>query len=333
MAAHRIRWGILGTGSIASQFTHDLKLLDEAEVAAVASRSQAGADAFADRFDIPRRHASYEALAADPDIDVVYIATPHGMHCANTILCLEGGKAVLCEKPMALNTPQCEHMIACARENNRFLMEAMWMRFFPAIRALRDRIAAGELGEICFLRADFCFHEPYSDESRLFDPNLGGGALLDVGIYPLALADFLFGAAPTRCASLAQLAPNGVDAQNAMALEYPGGALALLGSSFCADIPEEAAIGGTRGAAFLPARFFQADAFTIVHGGKREEHRFERIGLGFAYEAIEVMRCLREGLVESPGMPWAATLRLAETMDRLRADWGVHYPGEPQAVP
>lgn len=328
MTVQPIRWGILGTGDIAGQFAHDLLLLADAKIQAVGSRSQEKADAFGATHGIPNRHASYEALAADPEVDIVYIATPHALHCENTLLCLDHGKAVLCEKPLALNRKQCEAMVARAREKQCFFMEAMWTYCFPAMRAIRKLLAAGAIGEIQFVRADFFFNSPYEESARLYDPELGGGALLDVGIYPLALALFAFGASPESHTSLVSLAPNGVDAQNAFTLRFPNGGLAQLASGFTADIPEEALIAGTQGTIAIPARFFQPNRFILHQNETATEHKFDGIGLGYAFEALEAMDCLRAGRLESPEMPWATSLRFAEIMDQLRADWGVRYPGE-----
>lgn len=331
MMAQPIRWGILGTGDIAGQFAADLLLLPDAKIQAVGSRRQETADAFGATYQIPNCHASYEALAADPSVDIVYIATPHALHCENTMLCMDHGKAVLCEKPLALNRAQCDAMVAKAREKGSFFMEAMWTYCFPAMRAIRSLLAEGALGEIQFVRADFFFKYPYEQDARLYDPALGGGALLDVGIYPLALALLAYGHAPTQRTSLVTLAPNGVDAQNAFTLAFPNGGLAHLASGFTTDIPEAALIAGTKGSISIPARFFQPTRFFLHRDGATEEHNFDLIGQGYAFEAIEAMRCLREGLLESPDVPWAISLLMAKTMDSLRADWGLHYPAEPPA--
>lgn len=328
MTAQPIRWGILGTGDIAGQFAADLLLLPEAVIQAVGSRSQSKSDAFGDAYNIPNRHASYEALAADPEVDIIYIATPHAMHCENALLCMEHGKAVLCEKPLALNRAQCEAMMAKAQEKNCFFMEAMWTYCFPAIRAIRALLAEGALGEVQFVRADFFFNYPYENDARLYDPALGGGALLDVGIYPLAIALLAYGQPPVQHTSLVTRAPNGVDLQNAFTLAFPNGGLAQLASGFSADIPEEAIIAGTKGTIAIPARFFRPSRFVLHRNEQAAEHTFETIGQGYAFEALEAMRCLRAGLIESPDMPWATSLLLAEIMDNLRSDWALRYPSE-----
>src|SRR5215216_7626821 len=198
----KTRWGILGTGNIASQFARGLVALDDAELVAVGSRTAESAEAFGERFSAPRRHASYAALASDPDVDAIYIATPHPLHHDNTIMGLEAGKAVLCEKPFAINAGQAQAMIATARERGVFLMEAMWTRFLPHMVRLRELLAAGAIGEVRMLQADFGFRTSFNPQSRLFDPALGGGALLDVGVYTISFAQMILGE-PDRVTGLA----------------------------------------------------------------------------------------------------------------------------------
>lgn len=221
----RTRWGIIGTGNIASQFARGLALLDDAELVAVGSRTAESAHEFGERFGARTRHASYADLASDPDVDAVYIATPHPLHLENTLLGLEAGKAVLCERPFAINAHQAEVMIATARKRGVFLMEAMWTRFLPHMVRLREIVASGAIGELRMLQADFGFRTSFNPQGRLFDPALGGGALLDVGIYPISLASMLLGT-PTRVTSMAHLGATGVDEQSAIILGYGGGQLA-----------------------------------------------------------------------------------------------------------
>ncbi|MDQ1541907.1 MAG: hypothetical protein QOH29_2633, partial [Actinomycetota bacterium] len=217
-----VRWGIIGTGGIAATFAGDLALLPDAEIVAVGSRSQAGADAFADRFAIAHRHSSYEALARDPDVDAVYVATPHPMHRDNALLAIEAGKAVLVEKPFTINAAETRVLIDAAKAQGTFLMEAMWTRFLPHVVRIRELIAAGRLGELRSLTADHGQWFPSNPEFRLFAPELGGGALLDLGIYPLSFASMLFGR-PTTVTAVSDKAMTGVDAQTAVVLQYEGG--------------------------------------------------------------------------------------------------------------
>jgi predicted dehydrogenase len=355
----KIRWGILSTGSIADSFVFGLRVCPDAEVAAVGSRTADAAERFGVRHGIPRRHPSYEALAADPDVDVIYIGTPHNLHCENTLMCLEAGKPVLCEKPFALNAGQSERMIALARSRGLFLMEAMWMRFIPAIRELRRLLSAGVIGDVGMMEADFGFPARFDPHGRLFDPALGGGALLDLGIYPISLAYWLFGP-PDRVESLAVLGPTGVDEKSAALFGYKNGRLAVLHFTLVADAPSGAVIMGTRGRIRVHPPIYRPERLSLIlkdlsnQAPKPRPDRFRRFvrlprlsplrktadehrdpplvfplrGNGYNYEAEEVMRCLREGRLESRDMPLDETLSIIRTLDRVRAPWGLRYPGE-----
>lgn len=323
-----IRWGILGTGNIASQFARGLRSVPDAQLIAVASRSQASADKFGDKFDVPRRHATYEALASDPDVDAVYVATPHPFHCENTLLCLDAGKAVLCEKPFALNAREAQTMIARAREKRLFLMEAMWTRFLPVIVRVRELLAAGAIGEPRMLTADFGFRADFDPHQRLFNPLLGGGALLDVGIYPVALASMIFGI-PDDITAKAHLGETGVDEQTALIFGYKGGQLALLSCAVRLDTPQEAIIMGTEGSIRIASPWWVPRSFSVVKPDKAVEvfnPPFE--GNGYNYEAVEVARCINAGLLESPVMPLDESLALMRVLDTAREQMGLVYPME-----
>ena len=323
-----IRWGILSTGRIAKQFAEGLSVLPDAELVAVGSRTQSSADAFGDAFGVARRHASYAALAEDPDVDVIYIGTPHSLHCENSILCLEADKAVLCEKPFAINASEAGDVIALAREKSLFLMEAMWTRFLPIIVQARGLVADGAIGELRMLNADFGFRADFDPKSRLFDPHLGGGALLDVGIYPMSLASMLFGA-PTRVTSMAQLGETNVDEQAAIILSYDGGQLAIVSTAIRTDTPVEATLIGTKGRIRIHSPWYYGTALTLsVKDHEDVVMRLPYKGNGYTHEAIEVMRCLQEGKLESDTMPLDETLSIMETMDTIRAQWGLKYPME-----
>jgi predicted dehydrogenase len=323
-----IRWGILGTGNIAHQFARGLASAADAELAAVGSRSQETADAFGDEFDIPRRHATYEALADDDGIDAVYISTPHPMHRDNSLLLLEHGKAVLCEKPFTINAGQARQVIDCAAKHDTFLMEAMWTRYLPAVVRARQIIAAGEIGEPRMVQADFGFRAGVNPEGRLFNPALGGGALLDVGIYSLSMASMVFGPAPAEVHSTAQIGETGVDEQSAFLLKYPGGELAVLSCAVRTGTAVEARIFGTEGSITLHSPFFKCGALTVKRGGDEEFVDLPLAGNGYNYEAEEVGRCLRDGLKQSDVMPLSESLALMELMDSIRAQWGLTYPME-----
>lgn len=322
-----IRWGILGTGSIARQFAGDLEHANGAVLAAVGSRSQETADAFGGQFGIPRRHPSYEALAGDPEVDAIYVASPHSCHKDNTLLCLEHGKAVLCEKPFAINRREAEAMVAKARQNGCFLMEAMWSRFFPMMGRVRALVAEGAIGQIRMVTADFGFRAGFDPNSRLFDPAFGGGGLLDVGVYAVSFASMLLGA-PERVEGLAELGRTSVDEQCAVVFGYRGGQLAALQSGIRTTTPHEATVIGTEGFIRLLPKFWNPTRIMLVREGKETFEDSSVEGRGFHFEAAEVMRCLREGQTESPVMPLDETIAIMDTMDRVRAKWGLKYPME-----
>lgn len=325
----KIRWGIVSTGWMAQKFAEGLAALSDAEIIAVSSRTKEAADKFGDQFNVPRRYVGVEALASDKDVDIVYIATPHPMHKSETIHCLNAGKAVLCEKPMAMNGKEVSEMIACAKKNKVFLMEAMWMYFFPAIAKICELLAAGAIGEIRFLQANFCFRCEWDQKSRLLNPQLGGGTLLDIGVYVIAFAHKILGKEPVRITSMADIGQSGVDEQSAMIFGYDGGAVASLNCSFRVDAPCEAVIFGTGGYIKIPHMFFHPDKFILkTEQNAEKEFAFERLGNGYTYEAIEVMKCLREGKTECPIMPLKTSAAIMKTMDRIRKQWKLKYPME-----
>lgn len=322
-----IRWGIIGSGNIAGQFARGLSVLDDAALVAVGSRRQETADRFGDEFDVPHRHASYEDLAADPDVDIVYIATPHSLHRENTLLCLEAGKAVLCEKPFAINAAEAREMVARAREKKLLLMEAIWTRFLPHYAQTLDRVRDGAIGEIRLLECDFCFRAG-KREGRLFDPALGGGALLDVGIYPVAMAYHYLGR-PDHIVTRAHLGATGVDEQAVILFEYENGAQAVLTTGIRINTPHVAVIAGSGGEAMLNPRWWApSSAILRVDGAEIEEIEPEIEGNGYQFEAAEAMRCLRDGRHESPTVPLDETLAIMELLDEIRAAWGLQYPME-----
>lgn len=321
------RWGILGCGSIAHAFATGLKSLPDAHLVAVGSRSQEKAEAFGAEFNAPHRHGSYAALAADPDVDIVYVATPHPMHADDSILCLNAGKAVLSEKPFTVNAAQAEKVIACARANRQFLMEGMWSRFFPAMRRFCALLNEGAVGEARMLQADFGFRAGVNPESRLFNPALGGGALLDVGCYCVSLASMVFGV-PEKVEGVAHIGETGVDEQAAMTLRYGHGRLALLSTAIRTNTPHEATVWGTEGWLKIQGPWWKPEHLLLSHGGKTETVHVPYAGNGFNYEAAEAAACLHGGKMESDLMPLDETLTILKTLDALRAHWGLKYPME-----
>ena len=322
-----IRWGILGTGNIAHLVAADLQLLPDAELVAVGSRSQDRADAFGDSFDVPRRYASYEALVADEDVDVVHVATPHTGHAEHATLALEAGCAVLCEKPLALNAREADDLIATARAEDRFLMEAMWTRFLPVMSDVRRLVTEERaLGGVQQLRADIGLTQAFDPDHRLFDPALGGGALLDLGVYPMAFAFDLFGP-PDAVTSTAVLGPTGVDEQCAVVFDYDDGLQAVWQASVRADVGRTCAIAGPDGRLAGRRAWWKGAPFDLTRAdGTTETFARPFEGNGYQFEAAHVLRCLREGRTESPVMPLDESHALLQTADALRAEWGVEYP-------
>lgn len=323
-----VRWGILGTGNIAHQFANAQTAMDDARIVAVGSRSQESADTFGKEYSVDRCHASYEALARDPDVDLIYVATPHGLHKANTLLCIEHGKAVLCEKPFTINRKDAEEVFAFARERGVFVMEAMWTRFIPAVQQAMRWIQEGVIGDVRMVHANFGFRWDAPEGAALFDPAMGGGSLLDVGIYPITLAHMAFAGAPTRVQGMSTLGRNGIDEQAGMVLGFENGGLAVLSSAIMTDTPYDAHIMGTEGRIQLHDSFWNATKVSLHRGDDVEQLELPLLCNGYEYEAIEAQNCFREGKLESETMPHSTTLEILTVMDELRAQWGLRYPME-----
>jgi len=325
--ADRIRWGILGAGSIARKFAQGLTSAEAGELVAIGSRSQDKADAFGEEFGVPNRHGGYEALADDPDVEAVYVATPHPMHRPNSILCLRAGKAVLCEKPFTVNADEARQVVAVAREKGLFLMEAMWTRFLPAIVRLRELLAGGVIGQVRMILGDFGFRCGPNPQGRLLNPALAGGGLLDVGVYPISLASMILGE-PVCVTGSAHIGDTGVDEQAGIVLTCADGALAVLATGVRTTTPHEAWILGTDGRIHLHAAWWRGSRITVHTGDDSEDIDTPAVGNGYNYEADEVARCLAAGKTESDVMPLDETVAIMETMDTLRAQWGLRYPME-----
>jgi predicted dehydrogenase len=324
MADAPIRWGILATGRIAADFTEDLALLPDAEVVAVGSRTPEAAGAFARTHSIPKAHGSWQALAEDPDVDVVYVATPHSAHHSAAKLCLEAGKAVLCEKPFTLDLPTSKDLIDTARTRGLFLMEAMWTRTNPAIRKIMELIGDGAIGKPTHVRADFGVPGPFPVGHRMRAPELGGGALLDLGVYPITIAHLVLGM-PDSIQAWAALHPEGTDENTGLLLGYGSGAVATLQCGMAGETGQRASITGTDGRIEIARLFYRPEEFAVVRPGKSEKYSMPVRGNGMGYEAEEVMRCLRAGLTESPLMPHSVTLEVMSIVDTAREQIGVRY--------
>ncbi|MFD5189215.1 Gfo/Idh/MocA family protein [Streptomyces sp. NPDC058357] len=327
-----VRWGVLATGGIAAAFTEDLRSMPDMEVVAVASRTDASAQAFAQRFGIPRAYGGWAALAADEEVDVVYVATPHSAHREAAALCLEAGKHVLCEKAFTLNAREADELVKLARDRGLFLMEAMWTYCNPVIRRMTELVRDGAIGEIRSVQADFGLAGPFGPGHRLRDRALGGGALLDLGVYPVSFAHLLLGE-PDRVQADAVLSPEGVDLHTAMVLGWSeAGASALLNCSIVADTPQTAAVTGTKGRIEFPRGFFYPERF-VLHRAGHEPEEFTAgaagAGLrGLQFEQAEVVRALRAGETESPLVPLDGSLAVMRTLDAVRDRIGVRYPAD-----
>ena len=322
-----VRWGILATGGIAHAFVQDLALQPGCEVVAVGSRSRTSAEGFGDEFGVPHRHASYQALVDDPDVDAVYVATPHPGHHAAALLAINAGKAVLVEKPFAMDAAQAREMIDAARERGTFLMEAMWTRFLPHIARLREILAAGTLGDVVYLTAEHGQWFAADPRSRLFAPDLGGGALLDLGIYPVSFASLVLGS-PARITAVSDRAFTGVDATTSMIFQYDGGAHAVLTTTLRAASGNPAAIYGTAARMEIDGWFYTPTTFRVIARDGAELEHFDQpyTGRGLRGQAAEVGRCLRAGLLESPLMPLDETYTIMQAMDEVRRQIGLSYP-------
>jgi predicted dehydrogenase len=321
-----VRWGVAGPGGIASQFGEGMKLVEGGTIVAVASRSQQRADDYGDRFDVPKRYDDYSALAEDPEVDAVYIATPHSRHESDTIPYLQAGKHVLCEKPFALNAHQALRMVEAARANDVFLMEALWSRFLPSYRLLGDLLAEGRIGEPLLVEADFGFRSPVDPTHRHFDLAQGGGALLDLGIYPLQLCDLVLGT-PERILADGTVGETHVDEHVIAVLHHPGGGIGVAKAAIRVPMACTARIAGSEGVIEIPAFMHCPRSLSVRVGREVEQIEAGWEGEGLRFQVEEVHRCLEQGARESAVWPLAKTIELATTMDSIRRQVGVTYPG------
>lgn len=322
-----IRWGILGCGKIAHKFASDLKLVEGSVLTAVASLNKDRGSAFQNKFTVPILLPDYDALAASADVDIVYVATPHGLHHEHVILCLNHGKAVLCEKAFALNHEQAREMVELARRKKVFLMEAFWTKFLPQFDKLRSLLSGGAIGAVRMIQADFSFRAAEPVPQRLYEPGLGGGALLDIGVYPVFLAQTLLGK-PTEVSALINRFDSGTDEQIVICMRFANNALATLSASLAVTSPVEAMIAGTHGRIHLRNRFHNAvSTIELVKGDSSQFVEVEReAGYGYQFEARHAADCLRKGIIESPVMSLQDSLDLMETIDRIKASCELRFP-------
>ena len=320
----KYNWGIIGPGKIAAKFAKALLNISNSELIAVASRDKERAKLFANKYKAKRYYENYEALANDDKIDIVYIATPHTFHHRDVLLCLNNKKAVLCEKPMSVNYQSTLEIVTLAGNNNIFLMEAMWTRFLPVIKETIRLIEIGEIGELKFVRADFGFTFPFNPESRIFDLKLGGGSLLDIGVYPLFLALQLLGE-PDAIKSFAHLSVTGADeSMNAM-LYYKNKAMASVFSTVAANTPVIAEITGTEGCITIQSPWYKSSSLVL-----RKNNTEKKISLpygenGFEFEIEEVTNCLDNNLTESPALPLSFSLMMSKVVNEISNQCNLRY--------
>lgn len=337
MEKRKIRWGLLGAGRILDRWMKGAGQVEDMEIAAIASRTRETAGRMAEKFGIPEV-LTYEELLAREDIEVVYVPVPHVGHKELALRAMKAGKHVLVEKPATVTSKDFDELTACARENQVFLMEAVWTRFFPLAEVLRIYLEEGVIGQVRFMQSSFSFRSEPQQVPRLFDPDLAGGALLDTGVYNLHFADMIFGKEPVRMTGLASMDTDSlhlqVDEQGSYIAQYDQGELAVMTSAVRTDMPDTAYIYGTKGSIEIPT-FWKPSRMHVITGDRDEwvERPVDQkiAGVedeGYQYEIRHVQECIRKGLTESPVMTWEKSRSVLALCDQLRADWGLRYPFE-----
>lgn len=327
--SNKIRWGIISTGHISGRFAEALAILPDAELTAVASRTKESANEFAEKHNIPKAYATYQELADDPDIDVVYIGTPHTFHLENSKMCMRKGKSILCEKAFTINADEAREMVRVAREENVFLMEAMITRHVPLVKKVLGWIEDDRIGEVRMVKASRCARGEFVPEARQLNPKLGGGSLLDVGIYVISFASQIFKKAPIESIGLSHIGELGSDEQGVAILKYDNGEIADLSFALQTEAVNEAYILGTKGFIKIDDIFAVPTKATLFNNKKEVETIEEPIiGNALNYEAEEVMRCMKAGLKESPHMPMDESIELMKIMDKIREPWGLVYSND-----
>lgn len=324
----KFKWGVLGTGGIAAAFVKDLLHAQGHEVVAVGSRTLAKAQEFAKNIPTATAYGSYKDLVNDPNVDAIYVATPHPSHEENTLLALTAGKPVLCEKPFAISAKQAQSMMNCAKENNVALLEAMWTRYLPHIAVVREILASGVLGKIETVEADHGQRLADQNIARIVEPQLAGGALLDLGIYPVSFAHLVLGA-PSAITARAVMTDRGVDAQTSAIFDYDSGAQAIINTTMIALTPCRAVVSGLLGRLEIDSTFYIPTAMRVIlFDGTVTEYPNNYVGHGLREQAIEMARVVGSGVLESPLMPWSETLSVMQTLDQIRDQIGLVYPFE-----
>ncbi len=323
----KIKWGIVGPGKIATSFAEDLELVQDAEVTAVASRNLERAQQFADKFNIPNAFGSYEELFNSDVVDIVYVATPHNFHKDLSIQAIKSGKHVLCEKPLGVNRAEVEEIVAASKANQVFMMEGLWSRFNPSIQKAKQMVDDGTIGDVGYLHADFAFYGlDRGLNSRLLNPELASGSLLDIGIYPVFLAYLILGM-PKEIMAKSNFLDNGTELQTSMLFHYDS-AQAVLYSGLTSASKMEAEISGSKGEIFIHPTWHQADGCSLLKDGNTEEFNLPRQGNGFVYEIKEVHQCLKANKLQSDLWSHQNSLDLAELLDTIREKCGITFPFE-----
>ncbi|MDF2835003.1 MAG: putative dehydrogenase [Paenibacillus sp.] len=330
MSKRTVKWGILGCGGISSKFASDLKLAEGAELTAVAARSLDKAQAFAEKHGFERAYGSYEEFLNDADVEIVYVGTIHPLHKEQVLACLEAGKAVICEKPFTINAAEAEEIVRAGRDKGLFVMEAMWTRYLPPIVQAREWLQQGLIGDVQLVQADFGFDAGWNPGGRLLNKDIGGGALLDAGIYPVSFASMVFGEQPTTIHSSAVIGETGVDEKFSALFVYEGGRTAVLNGAVRLQLTNEAYLYGTKGYIRIPNFLFGKSASLHVRGEEPVSYEDDRSFNGYKYEAEAAMEALRAGKTESEVMPLDETVAIMDTMDRMRKQWGLTYPADNQ---
>lgn len=322
----KFRWGILGCGQIAGRFADALSFVDEAELWAAGSREYQKGKLFASRYEARESYGSYSELVGDPNIDIIYVATPHSSHFDHSMLALKAGKHVVCEKPLTVNSNQCTQLVAYANEKKLFLMEAVWTRFLPSIRELKRIVRSNTIGEILFVKADFTFPAKHELSRRLVDPELAGGALLDLGIYPANFCHMIFERKPSSIMAMGGI-DQGIDNYNMALMDFGEGKAAMIGSSLYSHSSNEAVLTGTKGHIRIP-NFWGAQQFIITSKENKETFEFPFDFNGLEYEIKDVHRSIEKGLTHNQIMPLEASSDVISTLDEIRDQIGLKYPFE-----
>lgn len=328
MATKKFNWGVIGPGRIAQQFANGLNVIDDANLYGVASTSAERAAEFAKKNNGEKTFTSYAALVADPQVDAVYVATPHRYHFENVMLCLNAGKPVLCEKPLTVNAAETKKLIETSRSKKTFLMEALWTRCLPIYEQIRKWLDAELIGDIKYMCSTFGFVAPKAEDDRWLNPELAGGTLLDMGIYPISVSQWVAGQDPQSFSVQAVLGKTGVDELTAVTLKYPSGVISQFNSNFLVRNTNDFFIYGTKGRICIQPNYWGASDATLFTEGQELTVSKPFTGGGFEFQTKEAMHCIRAGLLESPKMTHTESLANMELMDKIRAEIGLKYPFE-----